>query len=97
MSLPHDGKGELLTVNIYDATATTGTPVQLAGSASPFSTSGSDDSDFYTPVRSQSGYIRFICKDENVISDIMPERATDRPVTLTDASGAVRWAGFLSG
>ena len=97
MSLPHDGNGELLTVNIYDATATTGTPVQLTGSASPFSTSGSDDSDFYTPVRSQSGYIRFICKDENVISDIMPERATDRPVTLTDATGAVRWAGFLSG
>lgn len=97
MSLPHDGNGELLTVNIYDATATTGTPVQLTGSASPFSTSGSDDSDFYTPVRSQSGYIRFICKDENVISDIMPEKATDRPVTLTDASGAVRWAGFLSG
>ena len=97
MSLPHDGNGELLTVNIYDATATTGTPVQLTGSASPFSTSGSDDSDFYTPVRSQSGYIRFICKDESVISDIMPERATDRPVTLTDASGAVRWAGFLSG
>lgn len=97
MSLPHDGKGELLTVNIYDANATTGTPVQLTGSASPFSTSGSDDSDFYTPVRSQSGYIRFICKDESVISDIMPEKATDRPVTLTDASGAVRWAGFLSG
>ena len=97
MSLPHDGNGELLTVNIYDATATAGTPVQLTGSASPFSTSGSDDSDFYTPVRSQSGYIRFICKDESVISDIMPERATDRPVTLTDASGAVRWAGFLSG
>lgn len=97
MSLPHDGNGELLMVNIYDATATTGTPVQLTGSASPFSTSGSDDSDFYTPVRSQSGYIRFICKDERVISDIMPEKATDRPVTLTDASGAVRWAGFLSG
>lgn len=97
MSLPHDGKGELLTVNIYDATATMGTPVQLTGSASPFSTSGSDDSDFYTPVRLQSGYIRFICKDESVISDIMPEKATDRPVTLTDASGAVRWAGFLSG
>lgn len=97
VSLPHDGNGELLTVNIYDATATTGTPVQLTGSASPFSTSGSDDSDFYTPVRSQSGYIRFICKDESVISDIMPEKATDRPVTLTDASGAVRWAGFLSG
>lgn len=97
MSLPHDGNGELLTVNIYDANATTGTPVQLTGSASPFSTSGSDDSDFYTPVRSQSGYIRFICKDERVISDIMPEKATDRPVTLTDASGAVRWAGFLSG
>lgn len=35
MSLPHDGKGELLTVNIYDATATMGTPVQLTGSASP--------------------------------------------------------------
>ena len=97
VSLPHDGKGELLTVNIYDANATTGTPVQLTGSASPFSTSGSDDSDFYTPVRSQSGYIRFICKNESVISDIMPEKATDRPVTLTDASGAVRWAGFLSG
>lgn len=97
MSLPHDGKGELLTVNIYDATATTGTPVQLTGAGTPFSTSGSDDSDFYTSVRSQSGYIRFICKDESVISDIMPEKATDRPVTLTDASGAVRWAGFLSG
>lgn len=97
MPQPYGGKSELLKVNIYDAAATDGTPIQLIGAKTPFSTAGVSDSDFYTPIRSQSGYIRFVCESESIISDIMPLKATDRPITLTNSADTVLWAGFLSG
>lgn len=97
-SLSVGGKHRSMTLSIYDATATTATPIQLTGAASPFTTEESGESDYYEPMVTSSGNIRFIVENESVIRDIMPARATDRPVVLTDnADGSVLWMGFVSG
>ena len=97
-SLTVGGKHRSMTLSIYDATATTATTIQLTGAASPFTTEESGESDYYEPMVTSSGNIRFIVEDESVIKDIMPTRATDRPVVLTDnADGSILWMGFVSG
>ena len=85
----------LYKVNIYDSNYSGSTPVQLTAAASPFMTQEDDDNDFYIPIRNQSGYLRFIVEDANIVRQIMPTTATDRPVTLTHGS-SVDWMGFLS-
>lgn len=99
-SLTAGGQHRSMTLSIYDATATstTATPIQLTGAASPFTTEESGESDYYEPLVTSSGNIRFIVEDESVIKSIMPTRATDRPVVLSDnADGSVLWMGFVSG
>lgn len=89
--------GESLTLQIYDAAATDDVAVaELTGAAQPFSTEEEDDDDPYTPVRSQSGYVRFVADDAAVLAALMPATATARPVVLRDSSGAALWQGFLS-
>lgn len=78
----------------------TGTPVPLMGGAQPFTTQESDDEDMFTPIRTQSGYLRIIDngKDANGNAfdwkDLIPSTDTSRPVTLT-AGGTVVWQGFM--
>lgn len=78
----------------------TGTPVPLMGGAQPFTTQESDDEDMFTPIRTQSGYLRIIDngKDANGNAfdwkDLIPATDTSRPVTLT-ANGTVVWQGFM--
>lgn len=85
----------LYKVNIYDSNYSGSNPVQLTAAASPFVTQEDDDDDFYIPIRNQSGYLRFIVEDANIVRQIMPTTATDRPVTLTHGY-EVDWMGFLS-
>ena len=93
--------GETYTVNIHDANYT-GTPVTLKGGADPFSTQEDDDDDLFTPIRTQSGYIRIV--DDGFAADgstpynwkdLLPLTDTDRPVTLTNAGGTIVWQGFM--
>lgn len=90
----------LYTVNIYDSTYSD-SPVQLTGGAQPFTTDEDDDDDFFTPVRTQSGYIRIVDtgKDNSGGTfnwrDLIPSTGTDRPVTLTNGSGDVLWCGSI--
>ena len=92
--------GTNYTVNIYDSTYS-GNPIPLKGGAQPFSTQESDDDDQFTPVRTQSGYLRIVDdgKDANGNAfnwkDMLPLTDTDRPVTLTDGSNNVVWQGFM--
>lgn len=84
-----------------------GTPIQLSGGAQPFSTEESTDEDMFTPIRTQSGYIRIVDdgKDYNGHAltanwwkDLIPETDTARPVTLTHLEGSttiVDWQGFM--
>lgn len=85
---------ELYTVNIYDDNYS-GQPVQLIGAAQPFTTQESDDTDMFATVRTQSGYIRIV--DDGTINwrSIIPTTDIDRPVTLTDSNGNVKWQGFM--
>lgn len=90
----------LYTVNIYDASYS-GDPIQLKGGAQPFSTQEDDSDDMFTPIRTQSGYLRIVDdgKDANGAAwnwkTLLPSTDTDRPVTLTDGNGAVVWQGFM--
>ena len=50
----------LYTVSIYDDNYSGSTPVQLKGGEHPFTTEEDNDDDFFTPVRTQSGYLRIV-------------------------------------
>lgn len=94
----------LLTANIYDDTYS-GSPLQLKGGAVPFETQEDDTDDMFTPIRTQSGYLRIVDDGTAVNSsnqsvafnwrDFIPTTDTDRPVTLTDSNNNVLWQGFL--
>ena len=99
--------GTVYTVNIYDSSYS-GDAVELKGAAQPFQTQEDGDDDMFKPVRTQSGYIRFVDdgKDAsgNTLSSgddwkaLLPLTDTDRPVTLTHVSGSstiVDWCGFM--
>ena len=88
------------TVNIYDGSYS-GTPLQLKGGAQPFSTQEDNNEDMFTPVRTQTGYIRIV--DDGWLADgvtafdwhgMIPETDLSRPVTLT-AGGSVVWQGYM--
>lgn len=91
-------------VYIYEQTS--GSLVTLTGAPEPFTTREDDADDIFTPVRTQSGYIRII--DESggsLLSSIIPSYSTEKLVRLysgTWNSGmtsftpvALRWQGFL--
>ena len=94
----------LLTANIYDDTYS-GSPLQLKGGAVPFETQEDDTDDMFTPIRTQSGYLRIVDDGTAMNSsnqsvafnwrDFIPTTDTDRPVTLTDSNNNVLWQGFL--
>ena len=71
-----------------------GTATELTGGSQPFVTRELDDEDIYTPIRTQSGYLRFIVENATIVSQIQPIKATDRPVVLKEGN-AVVWVGFL--
>lgn len=88
--------GTSYVLSIYDADYTGSTITQLTGAADPFVTSEDTDEVFYIPIRTQSGYIKFIVENDSIVGDMMPVLATDRPVVLRTLAGAVCWVGFLS-
>lgn len=91
----------LYTVNIYDADYTGSAPVQLTGADNPFETQEDDNDDVFTPVRTQTGYLRIVDtgedNDGNAFNwrEFIPTTDIDRPVTLTDEDGTVMWMGFM--
>ena len=91
--------GTVYSVNIYDASYS-GSIIDLKGGAQPFTTQEDDTDDVFTPVRTQSGYIRIV--DDGLDAngnafdwrDLIPASATNRPVRLVSGS-TVLWAGFI--
>lgn len=89
--------GTVYTVNIGGGT---GTAVPLKGGAQPFVTQEDASEDMFTPIRTQSGYLRIV--DDGLDAngnafdwrDLIPATDTSRPVTLT-AGGEVIWQGFM--
>ena len=93
--------GTAYRVDIYDE-GYTGTPVQLLGGPSPFTTDEDDSDDYFAPIRSQTGTLTVCTHDEygNVLitlDDILPANNIARPVRLVNtATSAIEWQGFLS-
>ena len=69
--------------------------IDLTGADVPFVTQEDSDDDMFLPVRTQSGYLRFV--DDGIVNwrGIIPSTDTDRPVVLTNNSGQVLWQGFM--
>ena len=88
------------TVNIYDSTYS-GQPIVLKGGAQPFTTQEDDNDDMFTPIRTQTGYLRIVDDGKDASGNswnwktLLPSTDTDRPVTLTDGGGNVVWQGFM--
>lgn len=83
--------------------------IQLTGAAEPFTTQEDESEDIFTPIRSQSGYLRVIDPDGTLLADLIPQNNTERLVqlfhgtytgvwpdgTFTHAADALDWQGFL--
>lgn len=76
----------------YDAT----NAVELVGAEEPIVTEEDSNDDIFTPIRTQSGYIRIIAENSRILTDIMPNNATDKKVLLRDVTNAINeWCGYL--
>ena len=86
--------GTDMTVDIYDSNYSGSTPVQITGGGAPFVTREYDDEDMYTPIRTQSGYLRMIVENATIVDELQPAKTTDRPVVLRNGDH-ILWVGFL--
>lgn len=88
------------TVYVVNIGGGTGAAIPLKGGAEPFFTQEDSSDDLFTPVRTQTGYLRVV--DDGMDAngnawdwhDLIPETETSRPVTLT-AGGSILWRGFM--
>lgn len=82
--------GTVYTVNIYGSSGS----AALIPAAEPFTTEEDNSEEVFSPIRTQSGYIRIV--DDGTINwlDLMPFTDVARPVTLT-AGNTVLWQGFM--
>ena len=90
-------------IRIYDDSYTSSTPVTLVGAATPFVTQEDDDDDVFTPIRTQTGYIRIFDNGEDASGtslgddwwrSLIPVGALDRKVEVYSGSSVV-WRGFI--
>lgn len=92
---------------VYILEETNGSLVTLTGSAEPFVTQEDDDADIFTPIRTQTGYLRVLDEtaDGNLMEQLMPSNNTQKLVQLftgtwnndftTFTDGTLKWQGFL--
>lgn len=95
---------QVVTVNIYDNAGGSGWPLRLKPAAVPFVTQEDDTDDVFTPVRTQTGYLRIV--DDGWVTDnngnevpfnwrdLIPDIATDRPVEVK-IGNVVMWQGYM--
>ena len=91
-------------IDIYDETGGWSGITELRGAPSPFTTDEDDNTDFFAPIRIQTGNIE-VCTaipggGTLSLEDILPENNIARPVQLrsiaADMSERIEWQGFLS-
>lgn len=95
--------GDQYVVYIYEQTS--GSLVTLTGAAEPFVTQEDDDDDVFTPIRTQTGYLRVIdeTQDGSLLETLMPSNNTEKLVSLYKGSyvdgvfvdGDLMWQGFM--
>lgn len=87
----------LYTVSIYTEDTVTSV-VELTGAANPFETQENNDNNAFIPVRTSTGYLRFVVTDLSIINEIMCTKVDGRYVTLTkQVSGqpVIVWHGYM--
>ena len=67
---------------------------ELIGSAEPITTQEDDNDDLFTPVRTQSGYVRFVDETGDTLRKILPSSSLARYVELI-RGGAIVWQGYI--
>lgn len=73
-----------------------GADMSLTPAADPFVTQEEGDADLFVPVRTQSGSIRVVTDDAQLIRNIIPDSGGTRKVSVTNAqSGVVVWKGYV--
>lgn len=80
-----------------------GSVQQLTGADKPFVTQEDDTDDIFTPIRTQTGYLRVKDPDGSLLADLIPANNTERLVQLwsgTNRDGVftpatLHWQGFL--
>lgn len=95
-------EGRDFAINIYDKDYT-GSVAQLTGSDNPFVTQEDNSNDIFTALRGQTGYIRVLDMDGELLENLVPENNTKRLVRLyygVYENGAftptnLMWVGFM--
>ena len=89
-------------IDIY-AEGYTGTPIKLTAGPQPFVTEEDKNTDFFTPIRSQTGTIQVCTKlpsgGQLDLDDLMPSTNLSNPVRVLQyisEQWTVVWSGFLS-
>lgn len=74
-----------------------GDTVTLTAAARPFETGETQDDDPFTPIRTQTGYLRVIDTDGTLADSLFPSSNIEKMVRLfcTD-DNSIKWQGFLA-
>ncbi len=87
--------GRSYIVNVYEWDYA-GDVVTLTGASEPFVTQEDDSNDIFTPIRTQTGYLRIIdTTGGTLLEEMMPKNNTEKPIRLL-CGQEVCWQGFLS-
>ena len=92
-------------IDIYDETEGWSGITELRGAPSPFTTDEDNNTDFFAPIRVQTGNIN-VCTEipgggTLQLDDILPNTNTSKPIRLVSIDSdteeeSIEWAGFLS-
>lgn len=72
-----------------------GTNGKMFAAQRPFETKGQTDTDIFKPIRTQSGYIRVVCKDESWRNLIPTNNGQNRVKLIRKSNNQVLWLGFM--
>lgn len=72
------------------------TPEVLIGGEDVFTTNEDDSTDYFCPVRTQTGTLRLVDTDGTLLDRIVPDNNLDHPIKLVNVdTNEVEWQGFL--
>ena len=91
--------GRAYNADIYEY-GYNGNIVTLKGAPQPFVTQENNDDDIFTPVRTQTGYLRVVltADQSSLLEQIIPANNTEKMVKLTHTENnatVVDWQGFM--
>ena len=83
----------IYTAYIYDE-GWTGNVIALTPTSNPFETQEDTNEDAFSPVRTSTGYVRFIVQDLNIIDSFMCNTVDGRYIELVQGNN-VLWQGYV--